>query len=265
MRLVLYHFRVLKAIISVNFKVMSVYRASLLASFMANIAFFVTNIVFTIILFTNISDVGGWTMYEMLLRAGVGQAMFYGFFSIFAPGLWSIGSNVNSGNIDFHLLLPVNTRFYISLHQLNISQFFPLLAGIVLAVYSFIRAGIQSNIFSILFFAVLVVISVITLYNIFLICVSLELKFVRFSFLQALFFTMTSSVGQPLEIFSGLFKTFIVFIVPIGVLADYPVRWITRGLELWQIIYFLSLPVVTYLLSRWVFSWGLRNYRGASS
>ncbi len=258
-----YYLRVLKTIVSVNVQVMMAYRAQFLMLMFSNMVFFASHLLVLSLMFANASEVAGWSRYEMICMGGVGQVVFYGFFSLFDASLSTLDEDVGKGTLDHLLLLPLNTRFYMSLFRMDVFRFLPLATGFGVTAYALGKLGRAPDLFSVLFFLLLICVSVAILYNIFVIFITFSFKLVRLSFLPMLFFILTGTLVYPIDVFPGVWQKIILFAVPIGVVTDFPTRWLLKGMHDWRLYYFLALPLLLHFVSGRVFRWGISQYRSA--
>src|SRR4051812_5844102 len=87
------------------------------------------------VLYLHTDHIGPWTKWQVVMLIGGShfiQQIFQAFFLINCTNLSEL---VRTGKLDFLLLLPVNTRFVVSLRQVDLGAF--VNAGFALAVIAF--------------------------------------------------------------------------------------------------------------------------------
>src|ERR1017187_10315350 len=87
------------------------------------------------VLYLHTEHIGTWTKWEVVLLIGAShfiQQIFQAFFLINCTNLSEL---VRTGKLDFLLLLPVNTRFIVSLRQMDLGAF--VNAGSAVAVMAY--------------------------------------------------------------------------------------------------------------------------------
>src|SRR5215475_10962201 len=75
------------------------------------------------VLYLHTEHIGSWTKWEVILLIGTShfiQQMYQAFFLINCTNLSEL---VRTGKMDFLMLLPVNTRFVVSLRQVDLGAF----------------------------------------------------------------------------------------------------------------------------------------------
>src|SRR5467141_245093 len=75
------------------------------------------------VLYLHTDHIGSWTKWQVVMLIGAShfiQQMFQAFFLINCTNLSEL---IRTGKLDFLLLLPVNTRFVVSLRQVDLGAF----------------------------------------------------------------------------------------------------------------------------------------------
>src|SRR5512143_345484 len=88
------------------------------------------------VLYLHTDHIGTWTQWEVVLLIGAShfiQQIFQAFFLINCANLSEL---VRTGKMDFLLLLPVNTRFIVSLRQVDLGAFFNAATALVVMGYA---------------------------------------------------------------------------------------------------------------------------------
>src|SRR5260370_1656052 len=107
------------------------------------------------VLYLHTDHIGTWTKWQVVMLIGAShfiQQVFQAFFLINCTNLSEL---VRTGKLDFLLLLPVNTRFVVSLRQVDLGAFVNALSAIGVMVYAAHRLNIVPTIAQIAGFLVL--------------------------------------------------------------------------------------------------------------
>src|SRR5258707_5258496 len=89
------------------------------------------------VLYLHTDHIGSWTKWQVVMLIGAShfiQQIFQAFFLINCTNLSEL---IRTGKMDFLLLLPVNTRFVVSLRQVDLGAF--INAGFAVAVMTYAR------------------------------------------------------------------------------------------------------------------------------
>src|ERR1017187_5445303 len=91
---------------------------------------------FISVLYLHTDHIGTWTKWQVVLLIGAShfiQQMYQAFFLVNCTNLSEL---VRIGKLDFLLLLPVNTRFLVSLRQVDLGAFVNAASAVALMVYA---------------------------------------------------------------------------------------------------------------------------------
>ena len=78
---------------------------------------------FVSVIFLHTDQIGTWTQWQMVLLVGASNFIQQIFQAFFLVNCTNLSELVRTGKIDFLLLLPVNTRFIVSLRQVDLGAF----------------------------------------------------------------------------------------------------------------------------------------------
>src|SRR5499427_2708177 len=91
---------------------------------------------FISVLYLHTDQIGTWTKWQVVALIGAShfiQQMFQAFFLINCTNLSEL---VRTGKLDFLLLLPVNTRFVVSLRQVDLGAFVNAASGLAVMAFA---------------------------------------------------------------------------------------------------------------------------------
>src|SRR5439155_4079786 len=111
------------------------FKSNFLLWIMVELLWFGLQISFIGVLYLHTDRIGTWTKWEVVMLIGAShfiQQIFQAFFLINCTNLSEL---IRTGKLDFLLLLPVNTRFLVSLRQVDLGGF--INAGSALAVIAY--------------------------------------------------------------------------------------------------------------------------------
>src|SRR4051812_9993070 len=88
-------------------------------------------------------QVAGWTQAQILMLVGMYRAVDGVFSLLLAPNLLRISGYIRQGDMDFILLRPVSSQFYVSLRVLSLPEVPNIFIGLGLVIYAGAQAGVQ--------------------------------------------------------------------------------------------------------------------------
>src|ERR1700731_2131521 len=91
---------------------------------------FVGQLVFIEVIFSQVDSIGDWTKWQMVLLVGTHQIVSQVFQAFFYTNLVNLPELVRTGKFDFVLLQPVDGQFVTSLRQFGLDSIINALVGI---------------------------------------------------------------------------------------------------------------------------------------
>jgi len=112
-----------------------IFKSNFLLWIVVELLWFGLQLSFIGVLYLHTDHIGTWTKWQVVMLIGAShfiQQIFQAFFLINCTNLSEL---IRTGKLDFLLLLPVNTRFLVSLRQVDLGGF--INAGSALAVIAY--------------------------------------------------------------------------------------------------------------------------------
>lgn len=224
-----------------------------------------TNIYFFKVIFLHSSALAGWTESQVMVFVGIFLIIDGINMTLFANNLWWIPMLVNKGELDYYLLRPVSSLFFLSTREVAINSFINLLfaSGIFVWAITSYPESISWDRYVLMSF--LMVLGLLLYF------------FLRIIFIlpvfwthggkggEMVFWTLNRLIERPDRIFRSWMRVAVVTIIPFGIMSSYPAH------VLWEknpwpyvggsILATSIFGVMTVLL--WKFA--LKSYSSASS
>lgn len=235
---------------------------------MVNKITFITNIIFMIlnnasfiiqwlVLFNVKSDIGGYTMREVLLLWGI-AAGTYGFSHIMFHKCYEMSDLIINGKLDTFLVQPKNVFISVISSETSISAIGDLIyAYICLAFY-----GITLKNFILFTFFNIVGGIIVTAFA--SIVGSLSFWIVKGDMIaNSLTNIMNNFATYPGTIFKNIVKLILYTVIPVGIANYIPVELILN-FNIYQFIYVIFFAILITLLAFVVFYKGLKRYSSSN-
>jgi ABC-2 type transport system permease protein len=228
---------------------------------------FVGQLVFINIIFSQVNQIGDWTKWQMVLLVGTHQIIGQIFQAFFYTNLVNIPELVRTGKLDFVLLQPVDGQFTASFRQFGLDSIVNTLVGIGIVVYSLVRLQIMPGFGQILLYIATVLLGVTIHYAIMFLLGSASFWIVRSQGLIWGYYQVFSLARYPDVVFRGVVKFMFSWIIPVVVVTNVPTRVLmTASSTPWLLIGHLVLAsALMIFVSRMVWKMGLNRYSSASS
>ena len=226
---------------------------------------YVMYLAFFTVLFRHTGLLGGWSGDQVLIFAA---AMFVADalqMTVFANNMWMLPILVNRGDLDYYLVRPVSSLFFVSVRDFAANSFLNLLlaAGVLawaLARYPRPFAALELALFSVMILA-----------GAFLIYVMNMLFIIPVFWLQSraglreLGWSFQRFGSRPHRIYTGWMRWACVSVLPYAFMASYPVAMLFEGATPRRLLHTAAVMAGAFTAMLWLWKRGLRAYASASS
>ncbi|MGB3571196.1 MAG: ABC transporter permease [Phormidesmis sp.] len=205
----------------------------------------------------------GWSWSEALLVLGIFTILEGISATFLVPNLNKIVRYVQEGTLDFVLLKPISSQFWLSTHTVSPWGVPDLLFGAIIVIY----AGSQIGLLPLDYLALLppLLLGVVSLYSLWFILGATSIWFVKVYNVTEVLRALLEAGRFPIEGYPAAYRIFFTFVVPVAFLTTVPAQMmIGRSEPIWLLGSAL-LAVALFLASRWFWQFALRFYTSASS
>ncbi|MBD2196913.1 MULTISPECIES: ABC transporter permease [Calothrix] len=205
----------------------------------------------------------GWSWDAALIVLGI-FTLLQGFSSTFlAPNLNNIVRHVQEGTLDFVLLKPIRSQFWLSTHTLSPWGLPDLIFGGAIIGYAGKRLGLNIN--NYLVSAVPLLLGLVILYSLWFMLGATSIWFVKIYNVTEVLRGLLEAGRYPIAAYPAAYRFFFTFVVPVAFLTTIPAEaMLGRGQITW-LIGGIILALALFLLSTWFWRFALRFYTSASS
>ncbi|MFY8148507.1 MAG: ABC transporter permease [Prochlorococcaceae cyanobacterium] len=208
---------------------------------------------------------GGWSWDGALVVLGV-YTLLEGLTScVLQPNLSRIVGHVQNGTLDFVLLQPVDSQFWLSLRHCSPWGLPGLLAGLLLIGWGAVRAGTAWSPAGLLLAAVLLLAAAAILYSLWFLLAALSLWFVKVWNATEVLRTVLVAGRYPLRAYPPALRLVFTLVLPVAFLTSVPAEAILgRAAPLWA-VGAVAFAGASLTASRLFWRQALRHYTSASS
>ncbi len=205
----------------------------------------------------------GWSWTEALLVVGI-FTLLQGFSATFlAPNLNRIVRHVQEGTLDFVLLKPIKSQFWLSVHTLSPWGLPDLIFGVVTIGYAGTRLGLGAN--NYLISLIPIGFGLVILYSLWFMLGATSIWFVKIYNVTEVLRGLLEAGRYPMIAYPTAFRFFFTFIVPVAFLTTVPAEaMLGRSQAIWFVGAGL-LALILFLFTSWFWRFALRFYTSASS
>ena len=230
------------------------------------IAWFGLQLCFVSVVFSQTETVGTWTRWEMVLLVGASNFIQQLYQAFFLTNCTNLSELVRTGKMDFLMLLPVNTRFLVSLRVVDLGAFVNALFAVCVMVFAAGKLGLHPQAGQLAGFAALCAAGILIHYSLMFILATICFWTVRAQGIVWGYYNLFNIARMPDEAFRGVFKGVFTFALPVLLVSNVPARVLAGKLASpGACLLLLGLGVVWAVISEWFWRLSLRRYTSASS
>jgi len=228
---------------------------------------FALQLSFIAVLYEHTDRIGTWSKWQVVLLIGASHLIQQTFTALFLSNCINLSELVRTGRLDFLMLLPVNTRFVISLRQVDLGAFVNAASGVAVMVYAAHRLGLTPSAGQVAGFVVLCATGVLIHYSLMFLLAAISFWTVRAQGIVWGYYNLFSIARLPDAAFRpGVFKAVFTFVLPMLLVSNVPVKVLgdTLGSPM-EVVWLVTMAAICWVVSAWGWQRSVRRYTSASS
>jgi ABC-2 type transport system permease protein len=243
------------------------FKVNFLLWIVVELLWFALQLCFIAVIYQHTERIADWSKWEVVLLFGASQFIQQVFSAVFLTNCTNLSEEVRTGRLDFLLLLPVNTRFLLSLRQVDLGAFVSAASAVAVMAYAAGQLGLRPSPLQLGGFAILVVVGVMVHYSLMFALASVSFWTVRAQSIVWGYYNLFNVARLPDSAFRpGVFKAVFTFALPMLLVSNVPVRVLTDRLSSpASVLLLLAVAAVCCLASEWAWRISVRRYTSASS
>lgn len=205
----------------------------------------------------------GWSWEEALIVLGA-FTLLQGFSATFlAPNLNKIVRQVQEGTLDFVLLKPISSQFWLSTRTLSPWGIPDLFFGLMMIGY----AGSRLDIEPIAYVLAIppLVFGFLSLYSLWFMLGATSIWFVKIYNVTEVLRGLLEAGRFPVVAYPVAYRVFLTFVIPVAFLTTVPAQALLGRVEWGWMLGAVVLAIALLQISRWFWRFALRFYTSASS
>lgn len=205
----------------------------------------------------------GWNWQEAMIVVGI-FTLLQGFSATFLiPNLNRIVEQVEKGTLDFVLLKPINSQFWLSTRTVSPWGFSDLFFGILLIIYA--GSGLRLKLQNYLLSFVPILFGLIILYSLWFILGATSIWFVKVYNVTEVLRGLLEAGRYPMIAYPAIYRFFFTFLVPVAFLTTIPAETLLGKVQPNWVIAAGILAIILFIVSKLFWQFALKFYTSASS
>ena len=242
------------------------FKSNFLLWIVVELLWFALHVAFIGVIYLHTDHIGDWSKWQVVLLIGAAHFIQQIFQALFLSNCVQISEHVRTGKLDFMLLLPVNTRFLVSLRVVDLGGFVNATSAVVVMLYALKQLHYMPSLGQISGFLGLVVVGVLVHYSLMFALAATSFFTVRAQGIIWGYWSLFNIARMPDAAFRGFFKNFFTFALPMLLVVNVPAKLLLNKLTSpGDILLLLALAVGCALGSEALWRFSLKRYTSASS
>jgi ABC-2 type transport system permease protein len=227
---------------------------------------FALQLSFVGVIYLHTDRIADWTKWQVVFLMGASHFIQQIFQAFFLVNCVNLSELVRTGKLDFLLLLPVNTRFIISLRQVDLGGFVNASSAVAVMVYAAKQLHLVPNFAQISGFLLLAIAGIFIHYSLMFLLTTISFWTVRAQGVVWGYYNLFNIARLPDSAFSGFFKIFFKFAIPMLLVANVPAKLIAQKLQSpWEMLLLVAMAAICFVVSETGWRFAMRHYTSASS
>ena len=227
--------------------------------------FYAVQLGFFTVLYRHTTLLAGWGLDEVYIFVCGYLLVDALHMTLFSNNLWWLPILINRGDLDYYLVRPVSSLFFLSLREVAANSFLNVLIAAGLLVWALTRYPGELGAGRIVLYLALLFLGTGIYFLVRLIFVVPVFWMHSNHGLAEASWAMTRLGERPVEIYGRWLKRVLLTVLPMGLMASVPASVLFDGFEPRVLLSILTVAGGFFVFAVWFWQRGLRAYSSASS
>lgn len=259
------HLRLILLFARVSVQDSAAYRTDFIANLLVSLFNFGAEIVGLWTIFSNTRSLNGWGIFEMVALLGVFRMMSGIIALIIAPNMRLIMDDIREGKLDYILLKPINSQFYVSFRRVVVWRLAEIVLGLLLVVVAMVKLAAVFSLAKLVLFFTMLTAGAVIIYSFWLVLATLAFWLTRVNNMEMVFWNVFEAGRYPVEIYRPMIRLGLTYVVPLAFITTFPAGALVGRTDYSGFALSLFFAAGSLLVASAFWRYGLRNYSGASA
>lgn len=242
------------------------FKANFLLWIVVELLWFALQLSFFAVIYSHTDHIGDWTRWEVVLLVGASHFIQQIFQAFFLVNCSEISDLIHTGKLDFMLLLPMNTRFIVSLRKVDLGAFINAGSAVAVMVYALNQLGRVPTSWQVLGFLMLCGVGILIHYSLMFLLATISFWTVKAQGIVYGYYNLFNIARYPDTAYAGNFRKFFTFVLPMLLVSNVPVKLLANRLSNpSEVLWLLLVGGVCGVVSEVCWRVSLSRYTSASS
>jgi ABC-2 type transport system permease protein len=240
------------------------YRLNFLLALLSSLGHLAGNLFGLSLFYTGGGSLGGWPFHQAMLVMGLFTTLTGLNKVLLSPNLTRIIEHVRTGTLDFVLLKPLDSQFWLSTRRISPWGLPDVLFGVGIVSYASIQLGLAPERLALAAGAFLL--SAVIQYSLWFLLASISIWYVKVFNVTEVLNALLAAGRYPIDALPpGFYRVVFSFVIPVALLTTVPAKVaLAQPMGSW-LLASLAFALGAFALSRAFWRHALRYYTSASS
>jgi ABC-2 type transport system permease protein len=259
------YFRLYAHFVRFSFSRAMEFRVDFLFRIAMDCLFYAVQFAFFGVLYRHTTLLGGWNQDQIWVFLGGVFVTDAAIMTVFANNTWWFPLFVNRGDLDYYLVRPVSSLFFLNTRDFAANSFFNLLISTGLLAWALLHYPEPLAAGNVLLYLFLLGSGILLVHG-FHLCFLIPVFWIQSTRgLDEMYWVAQHLMERPDRIYRGWLHRILVSIVPLALVISYPTSVLFGAAPLRVALHVLGATAVMWLITWRFWRWGIRSYASASS
>jgi ABC-2 type transport system permease protein len=230
-----------------------------------DVIYYAVNLAFFKLIYLHTPILAGWNESQMMVFVSAYLVVDAISMTVFSNNLWWLPIFVNRGDLDYYLVRPVSSLFFLSLRDFAANSFVNLIITVGIFAWSIARLPEPVSVLRVAVFAVLLLNGAFLAYVMRMVTLIPVFWTHSARGFDQVYWSASKFMERPDRLFTGWVRRIIVFVIPFALMASFPARFLVDGWDLELMATLVGVTLASFGVLVWFWETGLRSYSSASS
>lgn len=216
-------------------------------------------------IFSNTTSLGGWNVYEVLTLLGVFRVMTGVIAMLIAPNMRLLMEDIRDGKLDYAIVKPVNTQFFVSVRRFVMWRVTDIVLGFGLVTFAGMRLASDLSPGQVLLFAVMLGAGITIVYSFWLALGTCAFWLTRITNIEVVFWSVFEAGRYPVHIYPPWIRYGLTYLIPLAFLTTIPAGSLVGRADPVSVGTGVVAAAVSLAAASAFWRFGLSRYSGASA
>ena len=230
-----------------------------------DVIYYVVNILFFKVIYLHTPMLGGWNEEQMMIFVSIYLLIDAIHMTVFSSNIWWLPFYINKGDLDYYLIRPVSSLYFVSVREFSANSFVNLVIAAGFFIYSLMNYSGDFTFLNFLFLLFLIINGTLLHYTIQVLMILPVFWTHSAKGFIDLFYSLSMAMERPHRIYRGALRVVFTTVLPFALIASFPATLFLEAFKLETFLHLIAISVMMWVLVLFIWSKGLKAYSSASS